>query len=241
MDPPTNHDPDLSAEELFNREQTALVDARAKVACSAYELTRLKKEYSETAALHPPASEYTVADLRTDELRNVLGRINVALDLTGEEQDYWVKLWEYALAKGIVAADEFDEMTREGLAAIIDAGLPIVDDNLMISVESHVERGDSRNTVVDQAAGESPSAPTQPRCRWARSRSAHGINIARRVVSMKKGGLSQLEMCERLDAQNIKPPDLVGWRHLTWRAAYRDKRHGGSVKKWLSKVTAVTS
>jgi hypothetical protein len=58
---------------------------------------------------------------------------------------------------------------------------------------------------------------------------------------MKAEGLSQLQMCERLDAQKLRPPDLVSWRNMTWRAAYRSPEYNGTVKKWLSKVTAVTS
>lgn len=57
---------------------------------------------------------------------------------------------------------------------------------------------------------------------------------------MKSQGLSQFKMCERLDAEKMKPPELVKWRDLTWRKAYRSPEYGGTVRKWLSKVTRVT-
>ena len=54
----------------------------------------------------------------------ILKRINPPLKLTGEEDDYWLQLWDYAHADLGVTEDQFDDMTREQLAGIVDAGLP---------------------------------------------------------------------------------------------------------------------
>jgi hypothetical protein len=151
MNPPNDDDSDFDADELFYREESALIDARAKVASCEYELARLAKKYPQNAALRPPDSEYTVADLRTDELNKVLGRINSALGLTGEEQDYWLKLWDYARANRGVAEDEFDGMTREKLAAIIEAGIPSVE-RAVKPADSAADPADSDRGTVNNAA-----------------------------------------------------------------------------------------
>jgi hypothetical protein len=44
--------------------------------------------------------------------------------LTGDEEDYWLQLWDHAHANLGVTEDQFDDMTREQLAEIVDAGLP---------------------------------------------------------------------------------------------------------------------
>jgi hypothetical protein len=210
MSSPTDDDPDLEQiDELFAAEEIALVEARAQVAWHERALAELAIAYPEVAALRPPLSEFTVADLRTEELKDALGRINAALKLTGDEEDYWLSLWDHARANLGVPEDEFDGMTREKLAEIIDAGLA---------------------GVLAQ----------QPRKQWSRSRNPGTITLRETVREMKQPGLTQLQMCEQLDARKLKPPDLVGWRHLTWRKAYLSAKHGGAVKKWLSKATAVT-
>ena len=131
------------------------------------------------------------------------------LKLTGEEEDYWLQLWDFARANLGVTEDQFDDMTREQLAGIVDAGLPDI-------------------------------LAKQQRNKWSRSRSPGTEALYDRVRALKQAGYSQLEMCDRLDAKKSKLPDLVAWRDLTWRAAYLSPKHGGAVKKWLSKVTAVT-
>ena len=227
MNSPTDDDPDLEQiHELFAAEEIALVEARAQVAWHERALAELAKAHPGVAALRPPVSEYTVADMRTDELKDALGRINTALKLTGDEEDYWLRLWDYARANLGVPEDEFDGMTREKLAGIVDAGLPSVP-----SAETPDE---------SPADSDGETLPKEQRNKWARSRSPHAVGLYAIVREMKGEGLSQLQMCERLDARKLKPPDLVGWRNLTWRAAYLSPKHGGAVKKWLSKATAVT-
>jgi len=210
MNSPTDDDPDLEQiHELFAAEEIALVEARAQVAGHERALADLAKAHPGVAAMRPPVSEYTVADMRTDELKESLSRINSVLKLTGDEEDYWLRLWDHARANLGVPEDEFDGMTREKLAEIVDAGLA---------------------GVLAQ----------QQRKQWSRSRNPGTITLRETVREMKVAGLTQLQMCERLDARKSRPPDLVGWRHLTWRNAYLSAKHGGSVKKWLSKATAVT-
>jgi hypothetical protein len=231
-------DPDLDVEDIFSQQRIALVQARAKLAFHKFELARLAKEYPEVAARLPPFEEYTVADLRTDELNEAVGRINVTmgLGLTGEEEDYWLRLWEYARANLGVGEDAFDGMTREKLAAIIEAGLQTGATSPMSSAEP----ADADNGAVNKPALAEPTLPIQHRNSWARSRSPHTETLYAIVRQMKALGLPQLEMCERLDAQKRRPPDLVGWRDLTWRAAYLSPKYNGAVKKWLSKATSVT-
>ena len=125
MSSQTDGEPDLEGIlEIFAAEEIALFDARAQVAWHERALADLARAHPEAAALRPPVSEFAVADLRTDELKDTLGRINAALKLTGEEEDYWLQLWEYAHADLGVTEDQFDDMTREQLAGIVDAGLP---------------------------------------------------------------------------------------------------------------------
>ena len=125
MNPPTDDDPDIERIlELFAAEEIALFDARAQVAWHERALADLAKAHPEAAALRPPVSESTMADLRTGELKDALARINAALKLTGEEEDYWLSLWDYSQANLDLTEDQFDEMTREQLAGIVDAGLP---------------------------------------------------------------------------------------------------------------------
>lgn len=125
MNSPTDDEPDHeSVIDLFFAERIALVKARAEVAWHEYQLKELAKAHPAVAGKLPPLSDYTLADLRSDELNDSLDRINAALQLTGEEQDYWLRLWDYARGNLGVAEDEFDSMTREKLAAIVGAGLP---------------------------------------------------------------------------------------------------------------------
>jgi hypothetical protein len=210
MNSPTDDDPDLEQiHKLFAAAEIALVEARAQVAGREWALARLAKAHPGVAAKRPPVSEYTVADMRTDELKDALSRINPALKLTGDEEDYWLKLWDYARANLGVNEDEFDGMTRERLAAIVEAGLPSV------------------------------PAP-QKRKQWSRSRNPGTAFLYATIRGMKEAGLTQIQMCERLDAQKLKPSDLTGWRDLTWRAAYLSPKYNAAVKTLLSKATAVT-
>src|SRR2546421_12066866 len=125
MNSPTADDRDLERIlEVFAAEEVALFDARAQVAWHERALADLAKAHPEAAALRPPISEFTMADLRAGELKDTLGRINAALKLTGDEEDYWLQLWDLAHANLGVTEDQFDDMTREQLAGIIDAGLP---------------------------------------------------------------------------------------------------------------------
>jgi hypothetical protein len=59
-------------------------------------------------------------------------------------------------------------------------------------------------------------------------------SLRRRVREMHVARLSQREMCERLSG--ISPPPGAQWRNLSWPIAYRDKRYGPSVRKWLSRA-----
>ena len=125
LDLPTDDESDLdSIVELFAAEEIALFDARAQVAWHERALADLAKAHPEAAALRSNVSKSTAADLRTDELKDPLGRINAALKLTGEEEDYWLQLWDYAHADLGVTEDQFDDMTREQLSGIVDAALP---------------------------------------------------------------------------------------------------------------------
>ena len=125
MNSPTDDDPDLGGIlELFAAEEIALFDARAQVAWHERTLADLAKAHPEAAALRSNVSKFTAADLRTDELKDPLGRINAALKLTGDEEDYWLQLWDFARANLGLTEDQFDDMTREQLAGIVDAGLP---------------------------------------------------------------------------------------------------------------------
>lgn len=125
MNSPTDDNPDLERIlELFAAEEIALFDARAQVAWHERALADLAKEHPEAAALRPPVSEFAAADLRSDELNAILNRINPPLKLTGDEEDYWLQLWDFARANLGLTEDQFDDMTREQLAGIIDAGLP---------------------------------------------------------------------------------------------------------------------
>ena len=125
MNSPTDDDPDLEQiHELFAAEEIALVEARAQVAWHERALAELTKAHPEVAAMRPPVFECMVADLRIDELKDALSRINAALKLTGEEEDYWLQLWDFARANLGVTEDQFDDMTREQLAGIVDARLP---------------------------------------------------------------------------------------------------------------------
>jgi hypothetical protein len=239
LDSPTDDEPDLdSIVELFVTERIGLADARAQVAWHEHQLKELAKAHPEAAALLSPDSEYTKADLRSDELNATLSRINPTLKLTGDEEDYWLKLWDYARANLGVSEDEFDGMTREDLAAVVEAGLP--------SVPFPVTSDDSASVAAGGADDNFPvqmsSPPKGQRNKWARSRSPHAgiLHASVREMEMKSGGLTQLQMCDRLDALKLRPSDLVGWRHLTWRSAYQSTQYRGPVKKWLSNVTSVT-
>lgn len=208
MSSQTDDEPDLdSILDFFAEERIALADARAQVAWHELQLKELAKAHPEAAAMLPPFSEHTKADLRSDELNATLSRINPTLKLTGEEEDYWMQLWDFAGANFGVTEDQFDEMTRERLAGIIDAGL------LGLAAKQQLSR----------------------------SRSPGTASLYQRVRELKKAGITQLQMCARLDAQKCPLPDLVAWRDLTWRAAFLSPKYNGSVKKWLSKITSVTS
>ncbi len=82
---------------------------------------------------------------------------------------------------------------------------------------------------------------TQKTQTWSRSRNPGTAALYDRVRELKNAGHTQLQMCERLDAQKWPLPDLVAWRDLTWRAAFLSPKYNGAVKKWLSKITSVTS
>ena len=210
MNSPTDDDPDLERIlELFAAEEVALFDARAQVAWHERALAGLAEAHPEAAALRAPVSEFTIVDLRADELKDALGRINAALKLTGDEEDYWLQLWDFAQANLGVTEDQFDNMTREQLAGIVDAGLPDI-------------------------------LAKQQRNQWSRSRSPGTEALHDRVRELKKMRNTQFQICERLDAQNCQLPDLVAWRDLTWRKAYRSPKYNGAVKKWLSKIKPVT-
>ena len=72
----TDDDPDLERIlELFATEEIALFDARAQVAWHERAIADLAKAHPEAVALRPPISEFAVADLRTGELKDALGRI----------------------------------------------------------------------------------------------------------------------------------------------------------------------
>jgi len=73
----------------------------------------------------------------------------------------------------------------------------------------------------------------------ARSRDQALVDLCAEVRSMKAEGLSQLQMCERLDANNWPRPENAKWRHLTWRKAFRSEKYGRPVKVWLSKAANV--
>ena len=67
----------------------------------------------------------------------------------------------------------------------------------------------------------------------ARSRGETLIALEGELRKMKAEGLTQREMCDRLDC-NKQPRPFCKWNQLTYSKAYRSKEHGGSVKKWLS-------
>ena len=125
MSAPTDNEPDLdSIHELFAAEEIALAEARSIVEWHEHRLAELTKAHPDVAALRQPALNTTLAALRGDDLNAILNRINPLLKLTGEEEDYWLQLWDYARANLGVTEDQFDDMTREQLAGIVDAGLP---------------------------------------------------------------------------------------------------------------------
>lgn len=224
---------DTDAEQIFDlfaEEEIALAQARTQLAWHEHRLAELVKAYPEFAALRQTAQEITLTDLRSEELSTALTRINSALNLTGEETDYWLRLWDHALANFGVTEDQFDDMTRERLAAIVEAGL--------LTTPKVPQPEDLR--AIPEPAPAVVQPVTQPRQRWSRSRKPGTSRLYELVRAMKVEGISQLGMCERLDAQKSNMPDLVGWRDLTWRTAYLSPKHGGAVRKWLSKATAVT-
>jgi hypothetical protein len=116
MDPTDDKDPEDHADGILEA-QLALVDARARL---EYELSRLTQEHPDTAAGTPPLEEYSVTDLRSDDLNGALLRINAALGLTGEESDYWLKLGAYARQRLSLSDDDLQHMTRERLAELIE-------------------------------------------------------------------------------------------------------------------------
>jgi hypothetical protein len=206
------HDDSASPEQIFDffaDEEIALAQARAQVAWHERRLTELATKYPDIAVLRQPLHEITVAELRSDELNAALSRINSALKLTGEEPEYWMRLWDHALA------------------------------NFGVSLTAPaMPRSEELPTTPELAPAAIPAA--QLRQRWSRSLKPGTSELYDLVRAMKEEGISQRGMCERLDAQKSKMPDLVGWRDLTWRAAYMSPKYTGAVKKWLSKVTSVT-
>jgi hypothetical protein len=167
--------------------------------------------------------------LRSDELNWKLTRINSALDLTGAESDYWLNLWDYAHANLGVAEEQFDDIKREDLAALVEEGLPTV---------PVIPQPEALPPVTEAVLPEVPAV--QQRTRWSRSRKLGTSQLYDLVREMRKMDFSHLEICERLYAQKSTLPGLVGLRDLRWRAAYISPQYGGSVRKWFSKVTSVT-
>jgi hypothetical protein len=69
--------------------------------------------------------------------------------------------------------------------------------------------------------------------------SGAGVGQTKVVIkSLNTEGLTQYEICERLDYLKYPRPPRVRWRHLTWTAAYRDSKSHDAVKTWLSKAVA---
>ena len=101
MNSHTDDEPDLeSIHELFASEETALAEARSRVTWHEHRLKELTKAHPAAAALHQPALELTLSAFRKDELDAILKRINPTLKLTGEEEDYWLQLWDFAGTNG---------------------------------------------------------------------------------------------------------------------------------------------
>lgn len=170
--------------DLFAEVEIALAQARAQVAWHERRLTELAKAYPDAAVLRQPAAAITLADLRSDELNETLSRINSSLKLTGEEPEYWMRLWDHALANFGVTEDEFDDMTRERLAAIVEAGL----------LKVPTVPPEDLPAIPEPAPVAAPAA--QLRQRWSRSRKTGTSRLYELVREMKEEGISQLGMCE---------------------------------------------
>jgi hypothetical protein len=74
-----------------------------------------------------------------------------------------------------------------------------------------------------------------------RSRSQTAIDLRLSIREMKAAKLTQIEMCQRLDANRKPGPEGARWDGLTWAKAYRSPKHRGKVKAWLSKAARVTA
>jgi hypothetical protein len=75
---------------------------------------------------------------------------------------------------------------------------------------------------------------TQSGTRRARSRDEDAAKLRRHIRELRDAGITHREICQRLDEQGWPRPARASWRHLTWSRAYKDPKHGPSVKKWIS-------
>jgi hypothetical protein len=75
----------------------------------------------------------------------------------------------------------------------------------------------------------------------ARSRSQDGIDLRVSIRAMRAENLSQLAMCQRLDANHQRGPEGARWDGLTWVRAFHCPKHKRKVKVWLSKAARVTA
>ena len=87
--------------------------------------------------------------------------------------------------------------------------------------------------VGDQHRG--PAAGAKPGTRKARRKSLQLESLRKEVREMRRSGLTQREMCRRLSGRP-RPPSAE-WAPLDWPDAYRHKKFGASVRKWLSSVS----
>jgi hypothetical protein len=72
------------------------------------------------------------------------------------------------------------------------------------------------------------------RQRRPKARSRELAVIHDRVRNLREGGLSFLEICQRLDESGQKVPASCDWRGPSWSQAYRT--HTRAVTSWLSKA-----
>jgi hypothetical protein len=148
-------------------------------------------------------------------------------------QDYERKAWE--MYRGVVYIEPVAGVNRE-LKAIEDRSLHWCKESLRRLI-----RNDSKPVGESDAQGGMETrrsiAPEQKGTGSARSRDKKIVELEAEIREMKAEGLSQKEMCSRLDANKWELPSGARWRHLTWTKAYLSREFGRSVKKWLSKAT----
>jgi hypothetical protein len=77
-----------------------------------------------------------------------------------------------------------------------------------------------------------PVATPKPRDRRRRSKDPDLQTLRDQVREMHKLGYSHFEMCRRF-GDDPRPPG-VGWRKLTWPAAFQNHKYNSAVRKWLS-------